>query len=108
MAQPTIQDIFGVDAVLNQGNARLEIPFTELDVEGLGNIDDTKAVNILACIVKKAHGWIGSNTDETVNAASTFNASSPASRNNVNKTAFNYNIDFYGAYTEPTFDPDDL
>lgn len=108
MAQPTITDLFGVGAVYNATTNKLEISQAALQAAGITNAATATPLEYLGAIAKTAHTWLEPNLDETVNATSRVDISAPFFRNNIQKTSFIYNLQFFGAYTAPTFDPDDL
>lgn len=107
MAQPTYENLFGSGAAYNSGTSKLEIPLTALATSGLDATDPT-ALETLAAIVKNAHSWLSSNTDEEVMATSEINIFAPSTRNDQTKTQYGYTLDFFGNYTAPTFDPDEV
>lgn len=107
MPQPTFAELFGTGSTFNAVDSRIEIPLSALIASGLSATAPT-ALEALAAIVKTAHPWLNTNTDEAVMAASTKNTFAPSTRNNELKTQHGYTLDFYGSYTEPTLDPDEV
>jgi hypothetical protein len=103
MAQPTAVELFGAGTTISGGN--LTVPLSGLTDTGLSG---TAPIEVYAAIVKKSSDWLVANTDETVMAASTASVFAPSTRNALSKTQFTFALSFYGAYTSPTLDPDDL
>lgn len=108
MAQPTFTDLFGASATYNVGTDKFEISKAALEAAGITNASTATALEILGAIAKNAHAWLVANTDEAVMATSTLEISSPFFRNDIEKTSFIFNLQFFGAYAAPTFDPDDV
>jgi hypothetical protein len=108
MAQPTAENLFGTGANYNATTDKFEITKAALEAAGITNAATAAPIEIYAAIVKNAHSWLVSNTDEAVLAASSLSVSAPFFRNGVDKTSFTYQAQFFGAYNAPAFDPDDL
>jgi hypothetical protein len=107
MAQPTYAELFGTGATFNSGASRIEIPLTGLSASGL-NATEPTALEALASVTKISSAWLSANTDETVMAGCDTTQFAPVQRNGLNKTQFQYALSFYGNYTTPTFDPDEV
>lgn len=107
MANPTIEELFGAGASTTVNGDGLFIPAATFTAEGI-TIATANSVEAFACVVKKVHSVIEPNTDETILMTSRLNVSTPSLRNNVETTNFDYGFEFFGAYTEPTLDPNDL
>lgn len=108
MAQPTFVNLFGVDAVYNNATNKFEISKASLEAAGITNAATATPIEILGAIAKTSHAWLVANLDETVNAASRLDYSAPFFRNDIEKSSFNYNLQFFGNFSTPVFDPDEL
>lgn len=108
MGQPTIIQLLGTGATYNATTNKLEISKAALEAAGISNPATASPIEYLGAIVKTAHDWLVTNTDEEVNSTSRLDTSAPFFRNNVQKTSFTFNLQFFGAYLAPSFDPDDL
>lgn len=108
MAQPTFINLFGVDAIYNASTNKFEISKAALEAAGITNAASATPIEILAGITKNAHVWLSINTDEAVNSTSRLDYSAPFFRNNLNKSSFAYNMQFFGDFAQPEFDPDQL
>lgn len=108
MAQPTFTDLFGAGATYNPATNNLEIPKAALENAGIADAATATPIEILGAVTKLSHDWLSVNTDEAVMANSRLDTSSPFFRNNVEKTSFIFNLQFFGNYNAPIFDPDDL
>lgn len=107
MTLPTIEQLFGVGATYDGLN--LSIPASALATRGIDDPLTADSLSVFAATIKGAQAdYFATNADLTVNADIQYSAQAPAIRNNALKTSFNYNVVFYGAYTTPTFDPDDV
>lgn len=107
MALPTIEELFGDGATLVNGE--LTIPASAFVARGLANAATADALTLFGATVKGAHAdYFASNTDASVMADVQYTSQAPAIRNNQLKTSFNYNVLFYGTYSVPTFNPDDI
>jgi hypothetical protein len=103
VAQPTLIQLFGTGTTISSGN--LVVPLSALASVGLSDQDP---LGIFGAIIKIGGDWIAANTDESVMASCEKSTFAPITRNNLEKTQYNYNLAFYGSYQAPTFDPDDL
>ena len=108
MAQPTFINLFGVDAVYNPTTNKFEISKASLETAGITNAAVATPIEILGAITKTAHDWLTTNLDEAVNGASRLDYSAPFFRNNLEKSSFIYNLQFFGNFAQPVFDPDEL
>jgi hypothetical protein len=107
MALPTLEQLFGAGATLTNGD--LTIPAAALIASGVDNPATADALTLFGAVVKNAHSsYFATNNDASVMADIQYSAQAPAIRNNLFKTAFNFNCQFFGAYNVPTFDPDDV
>lgn len=106
MTQPSTNELFGDSAARldNSGNEYLYINLSDFQSLGLGNAPSD--LGILAAFIYKAHLWLSTNIDESVNAVSSLSISSPSNRNGVDKTSFSFTMEFFNAYDAPSFDPD--
>ncbi|BAY10298.1 hypothetical protein [Calothrix sp. NIES-2098] len=107
MTQPTYANLFGTGATFNTSTNKLEIPIAALAESGLDATEPT-ALEAFAAITKNGHGWLSTNTDAAVMADGTLNIFAPTTRNGDPKTQFGYTLNFYGSYSTPTFDPDQV
>lgn len=105
MTQPAFTDLFGANSTFNSTNKTLEIPLTSLTA--LTNASPT-ALEVYAALVSFAHSWINANSDQSVLADSMLTINSPITKNSIAKTQFQYAVKFYGSYTVPTFDPNQV
>jgi hypothetical protein len=108
MPQPKYSDLFGIGAAYNIDTDKFEISKAALEAAGINNARTAQAIEVLGAIVKNAHAWLALNQDEKVMAASRLDISSPLFRDNLEKSSFIYNMQFFGNYLAPIFDPDDL
>lgn len=104
--QPGITDLFGAGATLD-GSNNLLIPYTALQAAG-GSGNPPTALEYYGGIVKNAHAWLEANTDASVMATSSLRITAPIQRNSTDRTQFTYSEVFYGDYSSPTFDPDQV
>lgn len=103
--QPGITDLFGANSTFSGSPKVLEIPLTSLPALTSAN---PTPLELYAAIVSFAHTWITANTDQSVLVDSTLTISSPITKNGVPRTQFQYAERFYGTYTAPTFDPNQV
>ncbi len=103
----TFEQLLGTGANFNAATSTLEIPLTALAESGLDGTEPT-ALQCLAAIIRNAHNWLSANTDQTVMADSALNPFAPVERNGQNKTQYQYSLNFYGDYSTPVFDPDEV
>jgi hypothetical protein len=76
---------------------------------GLDNPDFSSGEEIFAAIVKGAYErFFKTNTDESVQAVIEKSIYAPYTRNQIERTQFAYTCQFFGNYTAPDFDPDEL
>lgn len=108
MAQPTLDQLLGQTVSLDTSAGTLTIGLADLQAVGLDNVDFNNSIPIFAAIVKLASNFLIANLDESVMATCDFTANSPVNRNNIDKTLFTFALGFYGTYTEPLFDPDNI
>lgn len=108
MAQPTLEELFGIGTTYNEVTEKLEIPKAALGISGLDLVGSFAAVGLLAAITKNAHAWLVTNEDELVRAASRLDYSAPFFRNEQEFSSFIYNLQFFGRFQQPEFDPDDV
>lgn len=106
MSQPTITDLFGTGANVDSGN--LIVNHDAFIAAGITDPSTATPLELLAAIIKIAAPWIEANTDTTVMSSASSYISAPATRNGLNKTQFNYTLAFYGSYTSPTFNPNEV
>jgi hypothetical protein len=105
MTQPTFTDFFGSAATYNSTTNKLEIPLSTLS--GLDSTAPT-ASQALAAIVKSAYAWLAANTDDAVLVDTDLTVIAPSTRNGIQRTQFNYSLQFYAPYSQPTLDPDNI
>lgn len=108
MAQPTIQDIFGANSVLSEGGLTLTLSLTDFTTVGLEAINYSDPEKLFAALVIIASTWLIPNIDETVPLTCDKQTSSPITRNNLDKTLYQFIFGFYSDYLEPPFDPDNI
>jgi hypothetical protein len=106
MAQPSTIELFGNRATRDSstGSELLTINLDDLLELGLDNAPSD--LGILAALIYKAHLWLSTNSDESVDAVSSLSISSPSIRNEEEKTSFNFSMEFFNFYDAPIFDPD--
>lgn len=107
MSQPTLDGIFGLSSYYDPSIDALVIPAGALVAEQLV-LSTALPIEILAVFIKNTFNQLSTNTDETVNLAISKNISSPSIRNDIEKTVFTFVLDFYGSYSAPTFDVNEL
>ncbi len=105
MAQPLITDLFGTGSTFDAAAKKVTIPLTALPA--LTNASPTP-LEIYGAIIAYAHTWLNANTDLSVSAACDLNAQAPLSRNGTLKTQYQYSVRFFGPYTSPNFDPNQI
>jgi hypothetical protein len=108
MAEPTFVNLFGTGSTYNSTSNKLEIPKAALEAAGVTDASTAKPIELFAALVTVANSWLSANTDQAVMAASRLSVNAPFQRNGVDKTSYTYQLQFFGAYNAPTFDPDDL
>ena len=108
MAQPTFADLFGAASAYNGTSNKLEIPKAALEAAGVANAATAQPIELFGALIAFAHTWLAANTDQAVMSASRLSVNAPFQRNAVDKTSYTYQIQFFGTYNAPTFDPDDL
>jgi len=113
MTQATYQQLFGTGSALkNSGDTLTEsgifIPLSGLLSGAALNATSPTAVQAFSAVVEIASDWLSTNTDESVMATSSQSTFAPTTRNGLTKTQFSHNLSFYGSYTAPTFDPDQI
>lgn len=102
-----INQLFGDAADFD--NSYFRIPRDRLIEMGLGDPENSSGEEIFSTIVKGAYErFFKLNTDESVQAAIEKSNYAPYTRNEVERTQFVYTCQFFGNYTAPDFDPDDL
>jgi hypothetical protein len=103
MPQPTAVQLFGTGATISGGN--LTVPLSGLSDTGLS---DTDPIGVFAAIVKKAAGWLNTNTDEVVKATVIVTVFAPSTRGDGTYTQFTYALNFFDTYVSPDFNPTNL
>lgn len=106
MSQPQITDLFGANSTWNATSKTLEIPLTSLPA--LTSNQSPTPLELYAAIVNSAHAWLNTNQDTSVMATSDLTNQAPLTRNGTPKTQYQYAVRFFGSYSAPTFNPNDL
>jgi hypothetical protein len=102
-----INQLFGDAADFD--NSYFRIPRDRLIEMGLDDPENSSGEEIFAAIVKGAYErFFKLNTNEAVQAAMDKSIYAPFTRNEIERTQFAYTCQFFGSYTAPDFDPDDL
>jgi hypothetical protein len=108
MALPTLIELFGATATLSP-TGDLTISADKFTSSGVNNPQTADALTLFGAIVKSAYqDYFLANTDQSVMANIEYSTQAPGFRNNLQKTQYNYNCQFFGAFTQPSFDPDDI
>jgi hypothetical protein len=108
MALPTLQELFGASATLSP-TGDLTISADKFTGSGINTPATADALTLFGAIVKSAYAdYFSTNTDQSVMANIEYSTQAPGFRNNLQKTQYNFNCQFFGAFSQPTFDPDDI
>lgn len=107
--EPTLEDIFGINARYDQGTDSIVIPRANLGiavVNGAPIVVDP--VQVTGALVNSIGTYFSGSVPETVNASATIDQISPTFRNDIERTSFIYTITLFGEFRPSIFNVNDL